>query len=277
MTFASFCIVIWSLSLVETVEDARRHLVKMASDGLVLKQFAVNSKWSILAICFVSILLEILVNTYTLVCVLAFAHLSLDACLGLVVAYRRYCLALPYSAPSTRKVKKKHSKLNEVDTFSRLPTNSDSSEDEDIDEIVDQYKTDVYVATVMEWNGMEMIGNESSFQSSRSAKTSYTVKILLGVLLIVMLIISWSMRWMANLNYLLISVCALCFAVYLLISSVIWLHPQKLRTSDTATFKVPCVPWICVLASLFHFILLFQLPSMTFAIAVGWITSGKQY
>ena len=247
----------------------------MASDGLVFKNFAVNSNWSILAICLLSVVLELSLNTYTLVCIIAFAHLSLDACLGLVVAYRRYCLALPYSAPTTRKFKSRHSKLNENDSFSRLPTHSDSSDDEDIDEIVDQYKTEVYVATVMGWNGMEMLDHNNPLETSRSAKTFYQVKVLLGVLSVLMLIISVSMRWVASFNYFLISVCAICFVLYLLISSIIWLHPQKLRTADKATFKVPCVPWISLLASLFHFILLFQLPLLTFFVAGGWILLGK--
>ena len=70
-----------------------------------------------------------------------------------------------------------------------------------------------------------------------------------------------------------IAISAVCFVLFLVILLIIWLHPQKLRTRGPV-FKVPCVPWIPVGSALFHCVLLFQLPGITWTFISGWLIIG---
>ena len=64
------------------------------------------------------------------------------------------------------------------------------------------------------------------------------------------------------------------FVVYNIILFVIWTHPQRLRSSNP-TLKVPCVPWIPIGSTLFHCIMLFQLPALAWIVSLLWLLTGN--
>jgi hypothetical protein len=104
-----------------------------------------------------------------------------------------------------------------------------------------------------------------------SARVSY----LLLAVSIVILIMSLAMRWIiSDLNWFSSSITMCSFVVYNVILFVIWTHPQRLRSSNP-TLKVPCVPWIPIGSTLFHCIMLFQLPALAWIVSLLWLLTGN--
>ena len=103
--FSCCCILVCSLSLIEAIQDSKRQINKMSSDGLIWKQLAANSKFVLIVHCFISVGLQLTVSTLNLVFILAFVHLGLDFILGVVVTFRRYC-----SYSSTRQLSQPNNK-----------------------------------------------------------------------------------------------------------------------------------------------------------------------
>lgn len=272
ITFACGCIFAGSLSLVEAVHDGRRHIVKIAADGLLFKQLARYSKLPVVLICLVSVTLEVIFSTFNLICIIAFIHLCLDATIGLIVAFRRYCTASPFVTDLPNRWKHIRRRFKNYEKPDECSNDSDS-DNTDIDAAVDEYKTHVYVSTVMTWNGSEFLHRRNPFREENGAKTSFKIKILLSFTSVLILIISLSMRWIGNMKPFSIAISAVCFVLFLVILLIIWLHPQKLRTRGPV-FKVPCVPWIPVGSALFHCVLLFQLPGITWTFISGWLIIG---
>ena len=271
ITFACLCILIGALSLVECIRDSSRHAIKMASDGLLFKQLAQDASTASLATLLLSLAAEFILSTFHLLCLTTFVCIVLDSMIGIVVAYRRYCTS--HSAQIPARWKNLRRRFNEYEN--PVDTDPSDSDDTDIDAAVDDYKTEVYVSTVMSWNGSEMMGRRNPFRTDQIKKSSPKLKFLLLTLFLLILVMSMLLRSIERMHMASIVVCAVCFAVFLVILLVIWLHPQKGRAAD-AVFKVPCVPWIPVISSLFHFVLLFQLPVLTWAVAGFWIAAGQQ-
>ena len=285
--FSCCCILVCSLSLIEAIQDSKRQINKMSSDGLIWKQLAANSKFVLIVHCFISVSLQLTVSTLNLVFILAFVHLGLDFILGVVVTFRRYCSyssTHQLSQPNNKTVGKKRRRNGGYDVLTdgrsqlepqqqiRAEELSDSDET-DIDAAVDDYKTQMYVSTVMQWNGSEVINNQESTEAGgrMSARVSY----LLLAVLIVILIMSLAMRWIiSDLNWFSSSITMCSFVVYNVILFVIWTHPQRLRSSNP-TLKVPCVPWIPIGSTLFHCIMLFQLPALAWIVSLLWLLTGN--
>ena len=266
ITFSCGCIVIGALSLIEALQDGRRHLVKMANDGLLFKSFAANTKWSLLAITCVSVCLQAALSTFNLITLLAFAHLALDAHLGLIVVYRRYCIGSPISAVAARPINNAHQSL-------AANSPESDSDDTDVDQAVDEYKTQVFVSTVMEWNGLEMLSSRNPYRSSNYGTTSNKIKNSLFVIGLLVLIISLTMRFTTSYHPISISIVVVSFLALLLLLVLVWLHPQRARAQN-AILKTPCVPWIPVLSSLSQYVLLLQLPIVTLSQTTAWILIG---
>ena len=139
VTFACFCISIGSLSLVEVIHDSRRNVMKMASDGLFFKYFVQKTSLASLVVLALSVMLELLLSTFNLIFLAAFAHLALDSMLGLVVVYRRYCTASDNLPDGLKDIRRRFRNYEHPES-----TNQQSeSDDTDIDAAVDEYKTQV--------------------------------------------------------------------------------------------------------------------------------------
>jgi hypothetical protein len=274
--------------LVEAIQDSKRQINKMSSDGLIWKQLAADPKLVLIVHCFMSVGLQLTVSTLNLVFILAFIHLGLDSILGVVVTFRRYC-----SYSSTRQLSQPTNKTNGRKKLRRnggydvladgrsqqqpepqeIRMDESDSDETDIDAAVDDYKTQMYVSTVMQWNGSEVVNNQESTEVGgrrMSARVSY----LLLAVSIVILIMSLGMRWIiSDLNWFSMSITMCSFVIYNVILFVIWTHPQRL-TSSNPTLKVPCVPWIPIGSTLFHCIMLFQLPALAWIVSLLWLLTG---
>lgn len=236
----------------------------MSSDGLILKQIATDSKLALFVHCLISIILQLTMSTLNLVFIISFINLCLDSILGIVITYRRYC-------SSSRQLQQKNvpKQSTGYDVLGRQLDESDS-DDTDIDAVVDDYKNQMYVSTVMQWNGSDIVNQNCTDNGTRvSAKLSY---FLLSAT-IVILVMSLAMRWISNLNSLSLSISMLSFVIYNLILFIIWTHPQR-HTSSNPTLKVPCVPWIPVGSTLFNCIMLFQLPTHSWVTFFVWVLIG---
>lgn len=249
----------------EAVQDARKHVVKLAYDGLIFKKLATNSKWPLLAASVISVSLEAVLSTFNLVGLLAFIHLSTNAHLGLTVAYRRYCIGTRLCSVAPAKT---------VGHQNMASLQDSDSDDTDIDVAVDEYKTQVYVSTVMEWNGSEMTTASRMNSSDDTATSSVKSRNCLLIASFLILVISVTSRCIvSNSHPVLIGVAVVTLIAFVVVLIVTWLHPQKARAQN-ATFKVPCVPWIPVGSSLFHYVLLYQLPWITWGLATLWLLIG---
>jgi len=217
-------------------------------------------------------LMELFLSTFYLVCIIAFVHLCLDASLGLIVAFRRYCTASTYVTDLPNRWKHIRRRMKSYERPTDCSEDSDS-DNTDIDAAVDEYKTELYVSTVMSWNGSEILHRRNPFRQENGAKTSARIKVLLSVVALLIGIISLSLRWIARMNPFSITISAVCFIAFLVILFVVWLHPQKMR-ARAPIFKVPCVPWIPAGSALFHCVLLFQLPAATWLSVSAWLTAG---
>lgn len=249
----------------EAIQDSRRHITKMSSDGLILKQIATDSKLALCFHCLISITLQLTMSTLNLVFIMSFINLCLDSILGVVITYRRYCCS--YRQYQQKNVSKRSTLY---DVLGRERDESESDET-DIDAAVDDYKNQLYVSTIMEWNGLDSVLNKN--YTDNGGKIASKVPYLLLSVTVVILIMSLAMRWISNLNSLSLSISMLSFVIYNLILFIIWAHPQKL-TSSNPTLKVPCVPWIPIGSSLFNSIMLFQLPTQSWIIFTIWIFIG---
>lgn len=107
-------------------------------------------------LCLVSELMELFLSTFSLVCIIAFVHLCLDTTLGLIVAFRRYCTASTYITDLPNRWKHVRRRIKPYERPVDCTDDSDS-EHTDIDAAVDEYKTQLYVSTVMTWNGSEIL------------------------------------------------------------------------------------------------------------------------
>lgn len=257
----------------------------MSSDGLIWKQLATDAKLPLIVHCVISIGLQVTVSTLNLVFILAFVHLGLDSILGVVVTFRRYCsystsrhlAALQGDQNGTKTFKKRNLLRRDgydvLDRSSMEQTRAEESDSDetDIDAAVDDYNTQMYVATVMEWNGSEVSNTPAKSQLGRiSSRIPY---LLLGVSIMIV-IMSVAMRWIiSDLNWFSVSITVFSFVIYNVLLFIIWTHPQRL-TSSNPTLKVPCVPWIPIGSTLFHCIMLFQLPALAWIISLVWILSG---
>lgn len=263
--FASLSILASSTTLIEAIQDGRHLVVKLASDGLLFKRLAAHTKWTLVLQVAFSSFLEMTLPTFELVCLVTFAHLTPDVFIGMVVTYRRYC-----SAPASR-IKRRASRNGsggyEIPSL-RLVDESDS-DDTDIDAAVDEYKTHVFVSTIMDWNGSEEAERAKPFNPADGQK----IRIMLALISSAILAMSLALRWISDMNAFSISITILSLIIYFIVLSMLWSKPQKPR-ARIATFKVPCVPWISIGASLSSCVLLFQLPGLTWAIGCTWITIG---
>jgi len=266
--FSCGCIIIRSLTLIEAIHDVRQCFTKMAYDGLLPKRLITNTKWSLLASCLISISLQMTLSTFNLINLVVFIHIGLDAYFGLVIVYRRYCIGTHPIATATSSSTQPH----------RNSSNQESDSDEtDIDVAVDEYKTQVFVSTVMNWNGLEMLSSRiNPFRSRDDGNTSVKIQRCLLVVSILILILSISMRWITSWYPVLISVAFVSLAAIVVILIYIWLHPQKARAQN-ATFKVLCVPWIPVTSSLLCYVLLFQFPTITWMTVGLWFFTGTVF
>jgi hypothetical protein len=128
----------------------------------------------------------------------------------------------------------------------------------------------------MHWNGSEVVNNQESPEVDAS-RVSSRVSCLLLAVSIVILVTSLAMRWIiSDPNWFSMSITMCSFVVYNVILFVIWTHPQRL-TSSNPTLKVPCVPWIPVGSTLFHCIMLFQLPALSWIVSSLWLLTGTTY
>lgn len=261
--FSCCCILVGSLSLIEAIQDSKRLITKMSSDGLILKHLAVDSKLALAVHCLLSICLQFTLSTLNLIFMVSFMYLWLDSILGLVVTYRRYCNS---SRPSQLKGSKPS---HGYDVLGRQHHESDSDET-DIDAAVDDYKNQIYVSTVMQWNGSEVTNNHCP---DNNEHFSLKVPCLLFCVVIVILIIASAMCWISNLNSLSLAISMLSFIIYNVILFIIWTHPQRL-TASNPILKVPCVPWIPIGSTLFSCIMLFQLPILSWINFIIWICLG---
>ena len=266
--FSCCCLFVGCLSLVEAIQDSKRQITKLSSDGLILKKLAADPKLALLVHCLISIPLQLTISTLNLIFLLAFVHLWLDSMLGVAITYRRFC-GSSHTLLTTRNVAKR-SHGYDVLGQQREQLESDSDET-DIDAAVDEYKTQMYVSTVMQWNGSEVV-NASNGEDG-SSKSSVKVQHLLWSVSVVIFIMSLSLRWISHLNWFSLSISAGCFVVYNVILFILWTHPQRL-TSANPTLKVPCVPWIPVGSSLFHCVMLFHLPAFSWIVSLFWFLSG---
>lgn len=267
--FACCCILVGSLSLVESVQDSKRHIIKMSSDGLILKKLAAEPRLALVAHCLISIPLQLTVSTFHLIIVVVFMHLCVDSVLGLVVTYRRYC-GSSRQFQSIRNIPRSGSQGYNI-LGRQQPHNGSDSDETDIDAAVDDYRTQVYISTVMQWNGSQVLNcPENDIQ--HPVKTPY---LLLGAAVVIG-VMSLAMRYVGDLNLFSISVSITCFVAFNVVLFVLWTWPQKLGSSNPI-FKVPCVPWIPLGSSLFHSILLFQLPAYAWIISLFWLIAGRTY
>ncbi|XP_059350531.1 cationic amino acid transporter 2-like isoform X1 [Daphnia carinata] len=283
--FSCCCILVGSLSLVEGIQDSKRQINKMSSDGLIWKQLATNAKWPLIVHCVISIGLQMTISTLNLVFILAFVHLGLDSILGVVVTFRRYCsystsrhLAALQGYKNGTSKKRHLLRRGGYDVVDPSPVEQSRAEESDSDETdidaaVDDYKTQMYVATVMEWNGSE-VSNTPERSEVGGSRTSVRVPYLLLAVSITIVVMSVAMRWiLSDLNWFSVSITASSFVIYNVLLFIIWTHPQRL-TSSNPTLKVPCVPWIPIGSTLFHSIMLFQLPALAWIVSLVWILSG---
>lgn len=262
--FSCCCIFVGCLTLIEAIQDSKRQITKLSSDGLILKKLATNPKLALLVHCLISIPLQLTISTLNLIFILAFVHLWLDSILGILVTYKRFCSASRQLQPKNVR-KRSHG----YDVLGQQQFESDSDET-DIDAAVDEYKTQMYVSTVMQWNGSEVVNSNSQGDVNKmSVKVHY---LLLGVS-IVIFIMSLSLRWISNFNWFSLSISGFCFVIYNVLLFILWTHPQRL-TSSNPTLKVPCVPWIPIGSSLFHCIMLFQLPALSWIVSLFWLLLG---
>lgn len=243
-------------------------MMRMAYDGLLPKKLITNTKWPLLASSIISIALQMTLSTFNLINLVVFIHIGLDAYFGLVIVYRRYCIGTHPIATVTSSSTQPHRNLS----------NQESDSDEmDIDVAVDEYKTQVFVSTVMDWNGLEMLSSRiNPFRSRDDGTTSVKIQRCLLVVSILILILSLSIRWITFWYPVLISVAFVSITKIVVILIYIWLHPQKARAQN-ATFKVLCVPWIPVTSSLLCYVLIFQLPTITWMIVGLWFFIGIVY
>lgn len=268
VTFSCLCIPVASLSLVETILDGDKHAVKMAADGLLPHQIARDKRAATVFMFTVSVLLECSLSTLNLVYFLAIIHSGFDSLFGLVVTYRRYCTSLPI----TNQLKNMRNKLGKNENRQPI-TNESESDDTDIEAAVDEYKTQMYVSTIMPWQNPEGLHHNNPFRKENSSKTSTKIQTLLLSLAFLIFTISITLKVCDASNPLIIALCLVFLVIFLAILLLIWLHPQKLRAENTI-FKVPCVPWIPIISTLFNWILLFQLPSTTWALVFCWLLAG---
>ena len=108
--------------------------------------------------------MELVLSTFYLVCIIAFVHLCLDATLGLIVAFRRYCTASTYVTDLPNRWKHIRRRIKPYERPTDCSEDSDSDHT-DIDAAVDEYKTQLYVSTVMSWNGSEILHRRQFLQS----------------------------------------------------------------------------------------------------------------
>lgn len=264
--FACLAMFVTSTTLIEAIQDGGRLIVKLASDGLVFKELAARTKWTLVLQVVMSSLLEVTLSTFQLACIVTFAHLMPDVCIGLVVTYRRYCSA-PGSRTKRRVMTGRRLRGYEIPS-ERLAEESDS-DDTDIDAAVDEYKTHVYVSTIMDWNGCDESDRAKPFNPADGQK----IRILLLIISSTILAVSLALRWISDMNAFSISISTLSLIIYFATLSILWAKPQKPR-ARIATFKVPCVPWISIGSSLSTCALLFQLPGLTWALVGAWIIIG---
>lgn len=292
--FSCCCILVGSLSLVEAIQDSKRQINKMSSDGLIWKRLAADPKLVLIVHGFISVGLHLTVSTLNLIFILAFVHLGLDSILGVAVTFRRYC-----SYSSARQLSQPNNKTSlsggggrkgrqnggydvladgqsSSQPSQQIRAEDSESDETDIDAAVDDYKTQMYVSTVMHWNGSEVVNNQESPEVDASRVSSRVSCLLLAVSIII-LVTSLAMRWIiSDPNWFSMSITMCSFVVYNVILFVIWTHPQRL-TSSNPTLKVPCVPWIPVGSTLFHCIMLFQLPALSWIVSSLWLLTGTTY
>ena len=269
--FACSCILIGCLSLVEAIQDSKRLVTKMSSDGLIVKQLAVKNQWAALLFNgLMSVAVQLTVSTLHLILFVNGVHLLFDSMLGLIVTYRRYC-----GSPFLRRTKNR----SDQNVYRVLPAPeargrdgepaASDSDDTDIDAAVDDFKNQMYVSTVMQWNGSEELNNGQTNDGKWPPSTK--VAYYLSAVCLLISILSLSVRWI---NYASFGVAVLSFVAYNAILFAIWNHPQR-PTATNPVFRVPCVPFIPLGSTLLNCIMLFQLPAVPWMTILLWLAIGK--
>lgn len=268
LAFACLCILIEAFALVESIQDSGRHIIKMASDGLLWTGLAKRAYMASMVALFLSAAVELTFPTFHLLCLAAFTNLALPSMIGFVVTYRRYCSSFTFPSRIAGLWRGTQKRSDGYIHPVQVLIHSEESDDTDVDAAVDEYKTKVYVSTVTSWSG----DRYNPSRGEQSQRFSRKIQYFLIVLFILIVAISFMLRDIKMSNGKLQVACVVCLVIITAILFVLWLQPQRIRTNPI--FKVPCVPWIPISSTLFLSVLLFQLPSAAWTFASGWVFLG---